>query len=75
MRCAPKVEFATDPPLEGNGFEPQFRDASPPPRAWLLLFGSERAALEPPQELCRFAEADDCSDDKHRAEDGSPNSN
>ena len=32
------------------------------------------AAFEPPQELCRFAEADDCSDDTRRAEDGSPNS-
>ena len=32
------------------------------------------AAFEPPQELCRFAEADDCSDDTRRAEDGPPNS-
>ena len=32
----------------------QFRDASPPPRAWAPSFGSERWPLKPPQGLCRL---------------------
>src|SRR3954466_15995225 len=39
----------------------QFRDASPPPTAWPSSFGDERRLLDPPQQLYRFAEADNCS--------------
>ena len=41
----------------------QFRDASPAPKALAPSFGGEWRRRQPPQELDRFAEADDCSDD------------
>ena len=48
----------------GNGFEIQFRDASPPPSAWAPSFDGEWWLLEPSQQLYWSAEADDCSDDR-----------
>jgi hypothetical protein len=38
----------------------QFRDASPPPSAWVPSFNGEWWLLEPSQQLYWFAEADDC---------------
>jgi hypothetical protein len=41
----------------------QFRDASPQLSVWVLSFDGEWWLLEPSQQLCWFAEADDYSDD------------
>jgi hypothetical protein len=41
----------------------QFRDASQPPTAWAPSCNGDDSLLETPQQLYRFAEADDCSDD------------
>jgi hypothetical protein len=48
----------------------QFRDVSLQPTASARSFGREWRLLKPPQQLYRFAEADDCSDDTpHRRVD------
>jgi hypothetical protein len=48
----------------------QFRDASPQPTASARSFGGEWRPLERRQQLYRFAEADDCSDETpHRRVD------
>src|SRR5689334_8046937 len=41
---------------EGEDSNLQFRDASPPPRAWPLSFGGAWRRRQPPQEPDRFAE-------------------